>query len=339
MDRAANRASHGQRDFRLAWFPSSATVPSPSVSNEIDRGEIEQAALRIERHIRRTPVLDLGDAFRAGYRLGLKLDCMQPTGSFKVRGAFSALSRALVPEAGVVAASGGNFGLAVAYAACVLGHRATVFVPESSPEDKIGRIAGYGATTRVVPGFYQDALRESRSWAAGSGAVEIHAYDEPDVVAGQGTCGAEIVEQAPDTTTILVAVGGGGLIGGIASWVRESVAVVAVEPEQCPTLHEARESGAPVEVKVGGIAASALGASRIGEIAWGANRWIDRSVLVSDQSILDARQWLWETCRVLAEPAACAPLAALITGEYEASRDERVVALVSGANGGYPALS
>ncbi|HSK05951.1 MAG TPA: threonine/serine dehydratase [Acidimicrobiia bacterium] len=302
------------------------------MTTEITPGDIESAAERIGPHVRRTPILDLGDPFDSGYRLSLKLDSAQPTGSFKVRGAFSALTAMAVPEEGVAAASGGNFGLAVAYAAARLGLRSTVFVPSTSPEEKIGRIAAHGAEVRVVPGYYRDALEESRRWAAGSGAVEVHAFDQPEVVAGQGTCGREITEQVPDVGAILVAVGGGGLIGGIASWVRDAARVVAVEPELCPTLHSARAAGRPVEVDVGGVAASALGASCLGAIPWAANQWIRQSLMVSDLSILDSQRWLWETCRVLAEPAACAPIAALTGGGYTPAPGEHVVALVSGAN-------
>ncbi len=303
----------------------------------ISRGDIEAAARRIDPYIRQTPVLDLGTALSSSYRLTLKLDSMQPTGSFKVRGAFSELTRADIPEAGVVAASGGNFGMAIAYAAATLGHAATVFVPATSPEEKIGRIAAHGAEVRVVSGYYADALSASRAWAGGSGAYEVHAYDQPDVVSGQGTCGREIMKQVPEVTTILIAVGGGGLIGGIAFWARHDVTIVGVESTQCPTLHAARQAGRPVEVGVGGIAASALGASRLGELAWAANPWIAYSLLVSDQDILGAQRWLWETGRVIAEPAACAPVAALLTGAYLPDPGERVVALVSGANTAGPA--
>ncbi len=268
------------------------------------------------------------------YRLTLKLDSMQPTGSFKVRGAFSALTKRAIPESGVVAASGGNFGLAVAYAARALGHRAAVFVPRSSPEEKVERIVTLGADVRLVPGYYPDALAESRRWARESGADEIHAYDQPDVVAGQGTCGMEIMEQVPEPDSILVAVGGGGLIAGIATWVGDGATVVGVESEGCPTLHAAREAGGPVDVAVSGIAASALGASRLGDHAWRANEWIDQSVLVSDHDIVKAQTWLWETCRILGEPAACAPIAALSSGAYQPAVGEHVVAVISGANTG-----
>jgi threonine dehydratase len=304
------------------------------VSEEITRADIEAAAQRIEPYLRRTPVLELDRVMEDRYRVTLKLDAMQPTGSFKVRGAFSDLTSRAIPEKGVVAASGGNFGLAVAYAAGVLGHRATVFVPGTSPEEKIGRIAALGADVRVVPGYYPDALAASREWAREAGAYELHAYDQPRVVAGQGTCAREIMEQVPDVDAILVAVGGGGLIAGTASWARDQVNVVGVESEGCPTLRAAREAGEPVDVAVGGIAASALGASRLGDLAWRANEWIDASVLVSDEDIVKAQRWLWEVCRVLAEPAACAPIAALSTSGFVPADGRHVVVVISGANTG-----
>jgi threonine dehydratase len=303
---------------------------------EITRADIAAAAARISPYVRRTPVLDLGTALSGDYRLFLKLDSVQPTGSFKVRGAFSALTAIQVPEAGAVAASGGNFGLAVAHAAGALGVTATIFVPDTSPPEKVGGFGDLGAGVVVVGGHYAEALAASREWTAASGAVELHAYDQPAVVAGQGTCAREIMEQIPTATSILTAVGGGGLIGGIASWARHDLAVVGVEPEGCPTLHEARRAGEPVDVGVGGVAVSSLGATRVGEIAWGANRWIDDSVLVTDQAILQAQVWLWDTCRVLAEPAACAPLAALATGAHRPEPGEIVVAVVSGANARRP---
>jgi threonine dehydratase len=302
------------------------------VPPEVTRADIEAAASRIEPYVRRTPVLDLGQAMSDRYRLTIKLDSMQPTGSFKVRGAFSDLTTASVPEIGVAAASGGNFGLAVAYAAGVLGHRATVFVPETSPDAKVRRIADLGADVRLVPGYYEAALAASGEWSADAGAHEVHAYDHPQVVAGQGTCGMEILEQVPDAGSILVAVGGGGLIAGIASLARDDVSVVGVESEGCPTLHAARDAGKPVEVTVGGIAASALGASRLGDHAWEANDWIDESLLVSDEALVVAQRWLWDTCRVPAEPAACAPIAALATGAYMPAAGDHVVAIISGAN-------
>lgn len=302
------------------------------VTTEVTRDHIVAAAGRIESHVRRTPLIGLGDVHNAGYTLSLKLETLQRTGSFKVRGAFSLMTAAEIPESGVVAASGGNFGLAVACAARDLGYRATIFVPETSPKEKIGRISAYGADVRLVPGFYPEALEASTVWAEDTGAFQAHAYDQPDVVSGQGTCGREILDDFPSLDTVLVAVGGGGLIAGISSWIRDDAIVVAVEPELCPTLFEARRAGEPVDVGVGGIAASSLGASRIGDHAWQANRWIDDSVLVTDAQIVDAQLWLWETCRVVAEPGAAATVAALASGAYFPHRGEDIVAVISGAN-------
>jgi len=302
------------------------------VTAEVTRDHIVAAAGRIEGHVRRTPMIELGDVYGAGYTLSLKLENLQRTGSFKVRGAFSLMTAVEIPEPGVVAASGGNFGLAVACAARDLGYRATIFVPETSPREKIGRIAGYGADVRQVPGFYPDALEAATVWAEDMGAYQAHAYDHADVVAGQGTCALEILDDSPNLDTVLVAVGGGGLIAGISSWIRTDANVVAIESESCPTLFEARRSGEPVEVEVGGIAASSLGASRVGEHAWHANQWIDDAVLVTDSQIVDAQRWLWETCRIVAEPAAATTIAALASGAYFAERGERIAAVISGAN-------
>ena len=299
---------------------------------EVTRDHIVAAAGRIEGHVRRTPLIELGDSFGNGYPLSLKLDSLQRTGSFKIRGAFSLLTAVEIPESGVVAASGGNFGLAVACAARDLGHRATIFVPDTSPQEKIGRISGYEADIRLVPGFYPEALEAAKVWAAESGAFQAHAYDQPEVVAGQGTCGREILDDCPNVDTVLVAVGGGGLIAGVSSWIRDDARVVAVEPELCPTLFEARRAGRPVEVELGGIAASSLAASPIGDHCWQANRWIDDSALVTDAQIVDAQRWLWNECRVVAEPGAATTVAALMVGAYVPLRAEHIVAVISGAN-------
>ncbi len=309
---------------------TSATGSEQSVT----RDDILSAAGRIAGHIRETPVLPLGDVFDGGFDLSLKLESLQPTGSFKVRGAFSALTASEISEAGVVAASGGNFGLAVAYACQELGHGATIFVPETSPAEKTAKIGALGADLHFIPGYYAQALEASEEWAGDQGAVEIHAYDQLEVMAGQGTCALEISHQVPGVTSVLVAVGGGGLIGGIASWLRDDAAVVGVEPELCPTLHEARRQGAPVDVRVSGVAVSSLGAARLGDLPWMANRWIDQSLLVDDEDIVEAQTWLWETCRIVAEPSACTTVAALLIGALEPSPEERVVAVISGANTG-----
>lgn len=302
------------------------------MSLEVTRADVESASERIDGHIRRTPVLELGDVFDAGYRLSLKLDHTQPTGSFKVRGAFSLLTSTEVPDSGVTAASGGNFGIATAYACSELGHHATIFVPETSPPEKIDRIGDHGAEVRVIPGYYHQALAKCERFVGESSAFMAHAYDQAEVVAGQGTAALEITEQLAAVDSILVAVGGGGLIAGIASWCRGDVSVVATEPRRCASLNAARKHGGPTKVEVGGVAASALGASSIGEHAWYANRWIDESILTDDDRIVEAQRWLWRNVRLAVEPAAAVTVAALMSGEYRPGEGEHVVAMISGGN-------
>ncbi len=302
------------------------------MSLEITRSDIEKAARRVDRHVRRTPVLELGQVLDSSYRLTLKLDQTQPTGSFKVRGAFSLLTAREIGETGVAAASGGNFGIATAYACSKLGHRATIFVPDTSPAEKIDRIAEHGAEVRVVSGFYDQALAQCHAFVRDEGAFMAHAYDQPEVVAGQGTAALEITEQVEDVDSILVAVGGGGLIAGIASWCRSDIAVVAAEPFRCASFHAARTAGTPVRVGVGGVAASSLGAESIGEHAWYASRWVDESVLMDDDSVVAAQRWLWSNVKIAVEPAAAATVAALMSGAYRPAIGEHVVAMISGAN-------
>ena len=298
---------------------------------EISRDLIADTALRIAAHVRRTPVLDLGGG-PGECRLTLKLDQLQPTGSFKIRGASSLLTAH--PEAtGVVAASGGNFGLAVARAGRATGIPVDVFVPATSPRVKIDRIGDEGATVHVIDGYYADALAAAGEFVAIHGALEAHAYDQPEVVAGQGTCGLEIAEQVEDVDTVIVAVGGGGLIGGIASWLRDDARIVAAETHGTPTLHRALQAGAPVVVEVGGIAADSLGARVVGDIAFtAATRWVDSSVLVSDDDVVAAQRWLWSQARVVAEPGAATAMAALLSGAFRPTPGERVCVLVCGAN-------
>lgn len=300
----------------------------------ITRFDIEGAAERIAAHVRRTPVLRLEPgSFGVPGALALKLELLQHTGSFKPRGAFNRMLSAQVDESGVLAASGGNFGLAVAYAAHVLGHRAEIFVPETSPQVKIDRIRALGAEVHVIPGYYAEAYAACEERAFDSGAILMHPYDQPAVVAGQGTVAIEIGAQLPDVETVLVAIGGGGLLGGVAAWFAGEVRVVGVEPERCPTMHAALAAGEPVDVDVGGIAADALGARRAGHIGFEvARRFVDRVVLVPDDAIADARRRLWDGCRVLAEPGGAASLAALLSGAYVTSPGERVVALICGGN-------
>ena len=282
----------------------------------VEGADIEAAYERIASRIRKTPVLELEQgAFGVPGRIWLKLELAQHTGSFKPRGAFNRILSADVGESGVIAASGGNFGLAVAYAARALGHRAEIFVPATSPEVKIQRIRDHGADVHVVPGFYAEALEASRQRAEETGALVMHAFDQPEVVAGGGTIGLELSQQAPTLDTVLVAVGGGGLIGGVASWFAGDVRVVGVEPERCPTLHAALEAGVPVDVDVGGLAADSMGVRRAGDIALvAAQKYVERVVLVSDDAIRDAQARLWRDVKVLAEPGGAAALAPLLSG-------------------------
>jgi threonine dehydratase len=238
-----------------------------------------------------------------------------------------------VPEVGVIAASGGNFGLAVAYAARSLGHRAEIFVPDTSPEAKIERVREQGADVHVIPGYYHEASVAAHERAAESGALWMHPFDQPEVVAGGGTVAMEIAEQVPDADTVLVAIGGGGLIAGIGAWFRNDVRVVGVEPEACPTMHTALEAGEPVDVAVGGLAADSLGPRRVGGIAFNiARSFVDRVVLVTDEAVRDAQRQLWRDIHVVAEPGGAASLAALLSGAYRPDPRERIVVLICGAN-------
>ena len=297
------------------------------------REAIVAAAARISGFVRRTPILELEQVV-GGVPDGtvLKLDLLQPTGTFKVRGAFNLLAAGERPER-VVAASGGNFALAIAHAARELGIIADLFVPDSSPPEKIGRISAYGAQVHVVAGVYHHALDASRKFAATSGGLLAHAYDLPEVVAGAGTCGMEIAAQVPNATTVLVAVGGGGLIGGISSWFRGDVSVIGVETHGTPSMNAALTAGRPVEVEVSGLAVSSLGSNRIGDIPWEAiSQWVTGSVLVSDDEVRAAQRWLWNETRLVAEPGAATTVAALLTGRYQPEPGETVVALICGAN-------
>lgn len=298
---------------------------------EITREVIEETAERIRPHIRRTPVLGLSeDPGRAG--LSLKLDLLQPTGSFKIRGASSLLT-AHPDRDRVVAASGGNFGLAIARAARRLGVVADIFVPASSPQVKIDRVRDEGAEVHVIPGFYAEALSAAQDLIERTGALEAHAYDQMEVVAGQGTCGREIMDQVPDVDTVVVAVGGGGLVGGIASWIRDDARVVAAETVGTPALHAALEAGEPVDVEVGGVAADSLGARRAGWYGFhAARRWVDHSLLVTDEDVIAAQRWLWSNVRLVVEPGAATAMAAVLSGAYRSRPGERVCVVVCGAN-------
>jgi len=300
----------------------------------VGRPEVEAAAARIAGHVRETPVLELEPgALGAQSALTLKLELFQRTGSFKLRGAFSALLDAEVGEAGIVAASGGNFGIAAAVAAEQLGIPAAIFVPEASPAAKVDRLRRTAAEVVVTGALYDDSLAAAAERAAQTGALEIHAFDDPQIVAGQGTCGRELDRQRPGLDTVLVGVGGGGLCAGVAAWYGDKARVLAVEPAASQAYARAREAGEPVEVEVGGIAADSLGARRVGDHPWAVlSRCGVGSVLVADEAIREAQRRLWAEARVAAEPGGAAALAALTSGAYVPEPGERVGVIVSGGN-------
>ncbi len=295
--------------------------------------DVRQAAELVGPWVRRTPTLEVEVH---GHPVTLKLELLQHTGSFKVRGAFtSVLSAADRPEV-LVAASGGNHGLAVAYAGHALGIATRIFVPRGAPLVKVAAIEDLGAEVTQVGTTYAEALAASLSESSAPGVLALHAYDAWGTVAGQGTLGLEIAGQLPRADTVLVAVGGGGLVSGVALGLGaagSAAQVVAVEPERCPALHAALERGEPVDVQVGGVAADALGAGRVGEIAFEVARAHGLSSLtVTDEQISEARRWLWRHARVAAEPGGATALAALLSGAYQPQGDERVCVVVCGGN-------
>ncbi|MER8629522.1 threonine/serine dehydratase [Mesorhizobium opportunistum] len=303
--------------------------------NTVTRERIAAMEPRIRPYIRRTPVLrvDMADFDRPPLAVDLKLECLQHSGSFKARGAFTNLLERQVPEAGVVAASGGNHGAAVAYAAMRLGHKATIFVPEVSPQAKLERIRSYGAELVVGGARYAEALAASERFAEETGALQIHAFNQEETLVGQGTLGLEIESDLPEIDTLLVAVGGGGLIGGIAAWYAGRIRIVAVEPEGAPTLHRAFEAGHPVDAPTEGIAADSLAPKRVGEMMFPiAEAFVERSILVSDDDIIAAQKALWNSVRIISEPGGAAAFAAILSGRYAPASGERVAVLVCGAN-------
>jgi threonine dehydratase len=316
-----------------ALDPTGRAAAGPSSS--IDRAAIARTERVIRPHVRVTPVLELGagDVGLGRSPLTLKLELLQHSGSFKARGAFTNLLLRPIPAAGVVAASGGNHGAAVAYAAMTLGVRARIFVPTVSSPAKIARIRSYGADLVVVGDRYADALAASEAWERESGALSVHAYDQAETLLGQGTLGLELEGQAPALDTLLVAVGGGGLIGGVAAWFAGRVKVIGVEPETAPTLTEALKAGGPVDAPAGGIAADSLAPRRVGALMFPiARAHVARVVLVPDAAIASAQQRLWDAVRVVAEPGGAAALAALLCGAYVPAPDERVGVVLSGGN-------
>ena len=316
------------------------TAPPPPAAEDI-----EAAAARIAPHVRATPVID---AEVGGVAASFKLECLQVSGTFKARGAFARLLAAraaaraagLEPPSRVVAASGGNHGIAVALAARALGVAADVFVPRTSPPAKLDRLRALGATVHAQADAYPQALEASRAFARAEGALESHAYDQFDTLAGQGTLAREWLRQRPGLDVLLVAVGGGGLIGGIAAWLDAAAArgepvprLVAVETEGCPTLHAALAAGRIVDVEARGIAADALGARRVGEIMFPlARRRVAQAVLVPDDAVRAAQAALWRDLRLAVEPGGAAAIAALACGAYRPAPGERTGVLLCGAN-------
>jgi threonine dehydratase len=312
----------------------------PILDEQLSAANIEAAAVRIAPYVRRTPMMwvdgadfELPGLKLAGLKLAFKLEFAQHSGSFKARGAFCQMLTRKAPEAGIVAASGGNHGVAVAFAANRLRIAATIFVPSVASSTKVAQIRALGATLRIVGDRYADALAASLDHAHSSGAMQIHAYDQIETMLGQATLGREIEQEAPDLDALLVSVGGGGLIGGIAAWYRGRVSVIGVEPELAPTLTDALKAGRPVDAPAGGIAADSLAPRQVGQLMFPvAQRFITGTVLVSDDAIRTAQRTLWNTLRVVVEPGGAAAFAALQSGRWKANAGQRVGVLLCGAN-------
>jgi threonine dehydratase len=305
------------------------------VPEAIGPERIARCETLVRPYVRRTPVIEI-DAADFGLRsntLALKLELLQHSGSFKARGAFANLLTRKVPEAGVVAASGGNHGAAVAYAAKTLKVPAKIFVPSVSSPAKIERIRAYGADLVIEGDRYADALAASEAWAKKAGAMPVHAFDQDETLLGQGTIGMELDQQAPDVDTLLVSVGGGGLIAGIAAWYAGRIKIVGVEPFAAPTLTRALEAGHPVDAEAGGLAADSLAPRRVGELVFPiVKEHVRGVVLVADDAIVKAQKALWQILRIVAEPGGAAAFSAVLSGAYEPEIGERVGVVVSGGN-------
>jgi len=300
----------------------------------IGRREIAEVREVIRPYVRVTPVVEVrgGDFGIEDVAIVLKLELLQHSGSFKARGAFTNLLTRKIPSVGVVAASGGNHGAAVAYAAMRLGVPAKIFVPTVSSPAKVARIRAYGADLAIVGDRYADALAASEAWIERTAALPVHAYDQIETLLGQGTLGMEFAEQVT-VDTVLVSVGGGGLLGGVAAWFAGAVTVVGVEPESAPTLTRALEAGRPVDAPAGGIAADSLGPRRVGELMFPVARaHVARVALVSDDAIRRAQDALWSAVRIVAEPGGAAAFAGLLSGAYTPAAGERVGVVVCGGN-------
>ena len=303
-------------------------------ASPLDGAAVAAAAARLAPHIRRTPLLeaDGADFGFPGVTLVLKLEFLQHAGSFKTRGAFNNLLTRRIPEAGVVAASGGNHGAAVAYAAMKRKVPATIFIPSVASPAKMEQIRSYGARLEIAGDLYNDALLASHEWVERTGACAIHAYDQWETLQGQATVGLELEQQSPRLDALLVAVGGGGLIGGIAGWYAGRVPVIGVEPEAAPTLTRALEAGQPVDAPAGGVAADSLAPKRVGSLMFPVAQKHVRTVLVADDAIRESQRALWKALRVVAEPGGAAAMAALLSGRWKPQRGARVGVVLCGAN-------
>jgi threonine dehydratase len=301
----------------------------------ITRERIQATEGIIRPYIRRTPILevDAADFGLDSNKITFKLELFQHAGSFKARGAFTNMLTRDVPAVGVVAASGGNHGVAVAFAATKLGKPATIFVPTVASKTKLDRIRHSGAELVIVGDRYADSLEASEAWTAKSGALPIHAYEGDATLLGQGTLGMELEEQAPELDTLLVAVGGGGLIGGVLSWYQDRLKIIAVEPIEAPSLQRALCAGRPVDSPAGGIAADSLAPRQVGQQMFPiAQKFVHSALLVSDEEIINAQKRLWETTRIVAEPGGATAFAGLLSGRYKPEPGERVGVIVCGGN-------
>jgi threonine dehydratase len=320
----------------MVWTPFRGCDPIDTpVDPAIVPSAIAEVHRRIVPHIRLTPILETrGSEFGLSpFPLTFKLEQLQFAGSFKVRGAFANLLSRPIPPAGVVAASGGNHGVAVAYAAMKVGVPARIFIPTVASPAKVERIRSYGAVLCVTGERYDEALAASEEWAAQSGALQVHAFNQPETILGQGTLALELARQSGPLDTLLVAVGGGGLIGGIAAWFRGATRVIGVEPSGAPTMSMALRAGEPVDAPAGGIAADSLAPKRVGAIVFPiAQAYVDRVILVEDQDIVHAQKTLWDAARIVAEPGGAAAFAALLAGAYRPAADERVGVVICGGN-------
>jgi threonine dehydratase len=300
----------------------------------ITRDDIEEAAARINGHVRETPVMDVDrTVFGIGHALNLKLEMVQYSGSFKARGAMNSLLTGDIPDTGVVAASGGNHGAAIAFAADHCGVPANIFVPEVTGQTKIDRIKSYSAGIHIGGALYADALAACDAFQSDTGALSVHAYDQPSTLAGQGTLAREWQQQTDGLDTVFIAVGGGGLIGGTAAWFQGDVRVIGVEPHTSCALKAALVAGHPVDVEVSGVAADSLGARSVGDLMYPfAEKYVADVITVSDDEIRAAQTQIWDRLRLVVEPGGATALAALTSGRYQPAPGERIGVLLCGAN-------